>query len=150
MKCTDTDHADSVFAVHIFIQTEKLFKSHVHNIEVGDNQSVNDARDRKPLEHFRFRTIRLNVTRKREKNFVEKLSGDRTGSISSEHLTHTEIKDEVFYRTFKKIDRLKSPGPTCSNMPSSFIILRVKNPSQINYYEKYKTREFWNFTDCIM
>ena len=114
MKCTDTDHADSVFAVHIFIQTEKLFKSHVHNIEVGDNQSVNDARDRKPLEHFRFRTIRqrsplmLNVTRKREKNFVEKLSGDRTGSISSEHLGHTEIKPEVY---IKKIDRLTFPPP---------------------------------------
>ena len=57
MKCTDTDHADGVFAVHIFIQTEKLFKSHVHNIEVGDNQSVNEACDRKPLEYFRFRTI---------------------------------------------------------------------------------------------
>ena len=53
----------------------------------------------------------LNVTREREKNFVEKLSGDRTGSISSEHLSHTEIKDEVFYRTFKKIDRLKFPRP---------------------------------------
>ena len=38
--------------------------------------------------------LMLNVTRKRGKNFVEKLSGDRTGSISSEHLTHTEIKDK--------------------------------------------------------
>lgn len=45
----------------------------------------------------------LNVTRKRGKNFVEKLSGDRTGSISSKHLTHTEIKAEAFYSTFKKL-----------------------------------------------
>ena len=57
MKCTDTDHADSVFVVNILIQTEKLFKSHVQNIEVGENQSVNETGDRKPLEHFRFRTI---------------------------------------------------------------------------------------------
>lgn len=53
----------------------------------------------------------LNVTREREKNFVEKLSGDRTGSISSEHLSHTEIKPEVFYSTFKKLMDLNFPRP---------------------------------------
>ena len=53
----------------------------------------------------------LNVTREREKNFVEKLSGDRTGSISSEHLSHTEIKPGVFYSTFKKLIDLNFPRP---------------------------------------
>lgn len=53
----------------------------------------------------------LDVTREREKNFVEKLSGDRTGSISSEHLSHTEIKPEVFYSTFKKLIDLNFPRP---------------------------------------
>lgn len=58
----------------------------------------------------------LNVTRKRGKNFVEKLSGDGTGSISSEHLSHTEIKAEVFYSTLKKSIDLNSPAPTSNNM----------------------------------
>ena len=53
----------------------------------------------------------LNVTREREKNFVEKLSGDRTGSISSEHLSHTEIKPEVLNSTFKKLIDLNFPRP---------------------------------------
>ena len=53
----------------------------------------------------------LNVTREREKNFVEKLSGDRTGSISSEHFSHTEIRPEVFYSAFKKLIDLNFPRP---------------------------------------
>ena len=53
----------------------------------------------------------FNVTREREKNFVEKLSGDRTGSISSEHLSHTEIKPEVLNSTFKKLIDLNFPRP---------------------------------------
>ena len=47
------------------------------------------------------------------KNFGENLPGD---SISSEHLTHTEIKAEVFYSTVKKLIDLNSPAPTSSNM----------------------------------
>lgn len=91
---------------------------------------------------------------------MEKLSGDRTGSISSAHLTHTEIKAEVFYNSLKELIDLNFPAPTSHNMIlRQSIIRRVKNPSQINYFEKYKTREFWNFTvvsgkvkdkDCVL
>ena len=38
--------------------------------------------------------------------------------------THTEIKEEVFYSTLKKLIDWNCPAPTCKNM---FIILRVKN-----------------------
>ena len=53
----------------------------------------------------------LHVTREREKNFVEKLSGARTGSISSAHFSPTEIKPEVFYSAFKKLIDLNFPRP---------------------------------------